>query len=102
MKLLFACIPLMMIAGAAVAQESSVTDSAVACRNVADIKKAYDLQAKSPAAADAFVKGKESSGDCERLVRGLKVTIEHKQPPFSCVRRNGDFDCFWIMGTVVE
>jgi hypothetical protein len=102
MKLLFVCIPLVMIAGAAAAQESAVTDSAIACRNVADIKKAYDLQAKNPAAADAFVKSKEGNGDCQRLVKGLKVTIDHKQAPFSCVRRSGDFDCYWIMGAVVE
>ncbi|RFB78667.1 hypothetical protein [Methylovirgula sp. 4M-Z18] len=102
MKLLFACLPFVMLAGAAAAQNAAVTDSAVACRSVADIKKAYDLQAKSAAAADTFVKGKESSGACQRLVRGLKVTIEQKQPPFSCVRLSGDFDCYWIMGTVVE
>lgn len=85
------------------AQAAVARGAVLACRDPADIKRAFkpinDKTAKDDA---AYFKGRLSAGDCIQLVRDQKVLVDQRDGPLWCVRPSGGLDCYWTLDRAIE
>ncbi|MBY6243452.1 hypothetical protein [Methylosinus sp. Sm6] len=90
--------------GLAPAAQAAVARGAVlACRDPADIKRAFkpinDKTAKEDA---AYFKARLSAGECVQLVRDQQLLVDQRDGPLWCVRPSGGLDCYWTHEKAID
>lgn len=95
--------PLLSLGFAPAAQAAVARGAVLACRDQADLKRAFKpIDAKTAKDDSAFFKAKLSAGECVQLVRDQKVLVDQRDGPLWCVRPSGGLDCYWTLERAIE
>ena len=85
------------------ARAAAARGAVLACRDQADIKRAFrpisDKAAKDDA---AYFRSRVSAGQCVQLMRDQKVDVDQRDGPLWCVRPAGALDCFWTHEKAID
>lgn len=102
--LAFVLIVLSALLGvSATAEAAAARGPALACRDPADIKRAFRPANDKAAKEDqAYFKAKLSAGDCVQLMRDQKLLVDQRDGPLWCVRPSGALDCYWTIDKAIE
>jgi hypothetical protein len=85
------------------AMAAAARGAVLACRDQADIKRAFKpINDKTAKDDGAYFKGRLSAGECVQLVRDQKVVVDQRDGPFWCVRPSGALDCFWTLDRAID
>ncbi|MBG0808716.1 hypothetical protein IY145_04930 [Methylosinus sp. H3A] len=85
------------------AKAAAARGAVLACRDQADIKRAFRPVSDKAAKDDpAYFRGKLSSGQCVQLMRDQKVDVDQRDGPLWCVRPSGALDCFWTHEKAID
>lgn len=85
------------------AQAAAARGAVLACRDQADIKRAFRPASDKAAKDDpAYFRGKLSAGQCVQLMRDQKVDVDQRDGPLWCVRPSGALDCFWTHEKAID
>jgi hypothetical protein len=85
------------------AQAAAARGAVLACRELADIKRAFHPASDKAAKDDAaYFRGRLSSGQCVQLMRDQKVDVDQRDGPLWCVRPSGALDCFWTHEKAID
>lgn len=85
------------------AMAAAARGAVLACRDQADIKRAFkSMNEKTAKEDDAYFKGRLSAGECVQLVRDQKVLVDQRDGPLWCVRPSGALDCYWTLDRAID
>ncbi|OBS54225.1 hypothetical protein A8B73_01725 [Methylosinus sp. 3S-1] len=85
------------------AQAAVARGAVLACRDPADIKRAFKPINEKTAKDDAaYFKSRLSAGECVQLVRDQKVLVDQRDGPLWCVRPSGALDCYWTLEKAID
>lgn len=100
---LVASLFLAVFGPASEAQAAAARGSVLACRDQADIKRAFRPASDKAAKDDpAFFRGRLQSGHCVQLMRDQKVDVDQRDGSLWCVRPSGALDCFWTLDRAID
>jgi hypothetical protein len=107
MRIFAAFLVSIALLDAAPAARAAVARGAVlACRDIADIKRAFhagpDKKGRDDKGDAAYFKGRLGVGECVQLVRDQKVLVDQRDGVFWCVRPAGALDCFWTYEKAID
>ncbi|WP_159731984.1 hypothetical protein [Methylosinus sp. Ce-a6] len=85
------------------AKAAAARGAVLACRDQADIKRAFRPVSDKAAKDDsAYFRARLSAGQCVQLMRDQKLDVDQRDGPLWCVRPAGALDCFWTHEKAID